>query len=282
LKTPKILLQFERRDGSRFAMDVDPGTTIAQLKKEVLIEEKIDAHKLRFIGATDDPDDPESLIVSEPRDLPDEMLVSQFPLSEATIFLCGLPPPVSPPRMFHVCVRVSDGNDAVNLDVETAFAHTLRGLRETVELQHQVSVVDHVLVFVGKELVGEDLPIWDLGIIPDCTIHAGERSESSSTTIQNNLKAYPVPFLFVNVEVRWKKEPETMLLHPLTQLSTIRKKLERTLPADAGISLARYWFTLDYRERLKDWRNLWDLDMKSGSSLYMRMFKSSSESLFRP
>jgi hypothetical protein len=61
-----------------------------------------------------------------------------------------------------------------------------------------------------------------------------------------------------------------MCLHPLTRLSTIRKELElgQEIPEDVALDL--YWFTVDGKERLKEWRTLWDLDLVSGCTLYMR------------
>ena len=59
-----------------------------------------------------------------------------------------------------------------------------------------------------------------------------------------------------------------MRLHPLTRLSAIRKLLEQD--ASDEICLDEYWFTLDGKEHLKEWRRLWDLDVISGSTLYMR------------
>ena len=38
-----------------------------------------------------------------------------------------------------------------------------------------------VLIFVDKELVGEDMAIWDLGFVPDCVVRAGTDSYIFST-----------------------------------------------------------------------------------------------------
>jgi len=243
---PKISLQFEKADGSHFALQVNSDVTVAQLKNEVATEEKVDVHSLKFVFSLEDPDDPETLFVSEPNDLPENAVISQYPVADATIFICGLPPPVAPPPSFHVCLALDDGG---KLEVEVAFQLTLNDFREAVRLQHNVSITDDVLILVGKEVIGDEIPIWDLGFVPDCVIHAA-------------------PFVSFNVEIVWEKVFDTLLLHPLTRLSAIRKRLEQETPEH--VSLNKYWFTLDGMEHLNESRRLWDLDIISGSTLYMR------------
>ena len=77
-----------------------------------------------------------------------------------------------------------------------------------------------------------------------------------------------MPFISFDVEILWVKKFDTMLLHPRTRLSKIRKILEQDVPED--ISLDEFWFTYDGMGRLKEWRSLWDLGVISGSTLYMR------------
>jgi len=77
-----------------------------------------------------------------------------------------------------------------------------------------------------------------------------------------------VPFISFDVEILDVMTFDTMVLHPLTRLSEIRRILEQHTPPD--ISLEKYWFTQHGKEHLKEWRTLWDLDVFSGSTLYMR------------
>ena len=147
--------------------------TIAQLKRDVAVEEKIDVPKLKFVSSMEDPEDPDTVFVSEPQDLLEEALISQYPLSNSTIFICGL----KPPPTFNVRVMMYD--DGRKLDVEAKLQQTLNDFREAVLLQHNVSIADDVLMLVGKEVVGDEMPIWDLGFAPDCTIHAGDLAQKS-------------------------------------------------------------------------------------------------------
>ena len=176
-KVPKISLQFEKPDGRHFALEVNSDITVAQLKREVAVEEKVDVPKLKFVSSMEDPEDPETVFVSEPQDLPEEALISQYPLSNSTIVICGPPPPLKPPPTFNVHVILYD--DARKLDVEAKLQQTLNEFREAVLLQHDVSIADDVLMLVGKEVVGDEIPIWDLGFAPDCTIHAGDLAQKS-------------------------------------------------------------------------------------------------------
>ena len=188
-KVPKIFLQFEKSDGSHFTLEVNSDITIAQLKRDVAVEEKIDVPKLKFVSSMEDPEDPETVFVSEPQDLPEEALISQYPLSNSTIVICGPPPPLKPPPTFNVHVILYD--DARKLDVEAKLQQTLNEFREAVLLQHDVSIADDVLMLVGKEVVGDEIPIWDLGFVPDCTVHAGELAQNS-TRLRTSLTSFYV------------------------------------------------------------------------------------------
>jgi len=245
-KVPKISLQFERRDGNHFTLQVNSDASVSQLKRDLAFEEKIDPHCLKFVVSLEDSDDPDTLFVSEPQDLLENAMISQYPLADATIFIYGLPQPTTPPTSFNVCVAFQEGE---KLEVEVTLQQTLNDFREAVRLQHHVSITDHALIFVGREVVGDEIPIWDLGFVPGSVIHA-------------------VPFISFNVEIVWVKVFDTLLLHPLTRLSAVRKRLEQE--ALDNISLDKYWFTLDGMEHLSETRRLWDLDLISGSTLYMR------------
>jgi len=157
---------------------VNSDITIAQLKREVAVEEKIDVPKLKFVSSMEDPEDSDTVFVSEPQDLPEEALISQYLLSNSTIFICGPPPPLKPPPTFNVRVMMYD--DGRKLDVEAKLQQTLNEFREAVLLQHNISITDDVLILVGKEVIGDEIPIWDLGFVPDCTVHAGELAQNST------------------------------------------------------------------------------------------------------
>jgi len=80
-----------------------------------------------------------------------------------------------------------------------------------------------------------------------------------------------VPFVSFSIEIIDIKIFDTLLLHPLTKLSAVRKMLtEGPEVADEDVSF--YSFTLDGKEKLKEWRNLWSLNLVSGATLYMRPF----------
>jgi Ubiquitin family len=170
-KVPKVILQFEKPDGHHFILEVNTDITVAQLKRDIEVEEKIDVPKLNFVSSLEDPEDPEILMVSDSQDLSDEELISRYPLSNSTIFVCRPSPPHTPSPTFNVVVRLHDGR---KLDVEAKLQQTLNEFRKAVQLQHNISIADDVLIVVGKEVVGEEIPIWDLGFAPNCTIHAGE------------------------------------------------------------------------------------------------------------
>jgi hypothetical protein len=90
-----------------------------------------------------------------------------------------------------------------------------------------------------------------------------------------------VPFVSFSIEIIDIKIFDTLLLHPLTKLSAVRKMLTEG-PEVADEILSFYSFTLDGKERLKEWRSLWSLNLVSGATIYLRKcylsyFTSSSD-----
>ncbi|KAJ7599261.1 hypothetical protein C8J56DRAFT_185849 [Mycena floridula] len=253
-KCPYVQLQFERPNRAQFTLQISSDTAVSQLMKDIAFEEKLPVHGLSFSSEIEDDEDSDTIVVSDPQILPPDALISEFPLENATIFVHGSPPPKVPPAMFDVRLTLYD--DGRKLGVQARLQQTLEEFRLAVKDQHGVDIAQDVLILVGKELVGEDIPVWDLGFHPGCTVHA-------------------VPFFSFNVEIVGGRVFDTMLLHPLTRLSKIRELLRDQIPSSSStgekqFSLDDYWFTLTGRERLKDWRNLWDLSIISGSTLYMR------------
>jgi hypothetical protein len=134
-------------------------------------EEKLDVHGLKFISSTPDSEDPDIVVVSPSKDLPEADLLSDHPLTGSTILICGPPPPQVPPSTLRVCVALHD--DGRKLMVDAILRQSLRDFREAVQTQHGVSISQDVLIRVDKEVSGEDIPIWDLGFVPGCVVHAG-------------------------------------------------------------------------------------------------------------
>lgn len=83
--TEQVVLQFETDDGVQFSLSVDPGVTIAQLKRKIFIEEKISAKQLKalvFPRESEHPDENEALSLEE---LSDDAKVSSLPLKSQII-----------------------------------------------------------------------------------------------------------------------------------------------------------------------------------------------------
>jgi len=75
----KVNLRFETDDGVQFGLSVNPDITIAKLKREIFIEEKIAARQLKallFPREPDHPDDNETLVLEE---LNDDVIISSLP-----------------------------------------------------------------------------------------------------------------------------------------------------------------------------------------------------------
>lgn len=151
-----------------FTIEIDPDITVAQLISEISVEEKISVHGLDYITSAEDLDLTDAL--TRPL-LPKDAYLKDFAL-EGTIYVRLAPPPLPPPPEFTVTVEQYDEGKKWPVDVQPEL--TVSQFRQAVQEQHGFSVNHDVLILVGKEVVGEDLPIWHLGITPDCTIHAGK------------------------------------------------------------------------------------------------------------
>jgi hypothetical protein len=91
-------------------------------------------------------------------------------------------------------------------------------------------------------------------------------TSSCSEDIFHSSSLFSVPFVSFSIEIINIKIFDTLLLHPLTKLSAVRKML--TEVADENVSF--YSFTLDGKEKLKEWRTLWSLNLVSGATIYLR------------
>jgi hypothetical protein len=168
-------------NGQHFTLEVDSDITVAQLMKDIAVEEKMDVLKLNFISSLEDPEDTDILLVSQRQELSDDALISQYPLSSSTIFIRGQPHAFAPTSSVQVTVRLHDNGR--KLDVEAKLQQTLTEFKEAVRLQHSVSIDNDVLILVGKEVVGDDMPLWDLGFVSNCTVHAGKPGICSSKNV---------------------------------------------------------------------------------------------------
>ena len=143
---------------------MDPKVTVAQLKRDVEVEEKTSIRRMSYTSFCSDPDDPDLVVGSGPHVLADEALISQFPLSESVISLASTP--------LNICLILEDGRMFI---VEAEYHQTVSEFKSTVQLQHKISITEDVLVLFDKEVIADNASLWDHGFIAGCTVHAGEQ-----------------------------------------------------------------------------------------------------------
>jgi hypothetical protein len=88
----KVFLRFETNNGVQFDLSVDQDISIARLKREILVEENIDAKHLKalvFPPEPEHPDDNETLVLEE---LNDDAKLSSFPLKSQVIVVNSMFP----------------------------------------------------------------------------------------------------------------------------------------------------------------------------------------------
>jgi hypothetical protein len=82
-----------------------------------------------------------------------------------------------------------------------------------------------------------------------------------------------VPYISFAVEIPDVILFDTLLVHPLTTFTTVKKLLEPSA-TEAGIDLGEYKFSRDGREIILDSRRLWDMDIISGAVISLRRLHS--------
>ena len=77
-----------------------------------------------------------------------------------------------------------------------------------------------------------------------------------------------MPYISFAVEIPDLILFDTLLVHPLTRFTTVKRLLEPSA-TEAGIDLSDCDFSRDGRERISDSRRLWDMGIISGAVLYL-------------
>jgi hypothetical protein len=81
-KEEKITLNFEKEDGTRFTLSVNSDMKVEQLKREISVEEKIDAKQLKVVSTQEDPEGDEVVTL---KDLEDTAVLSTLSLPDEVI-----------------------------------------------------------------------------------------------------------------------------------------------------------------------------------------------------
>lgn len=81
-KKEKITLNFEKEDGTRFTLSFNSDTKVEQLKREISVEEKIDAKQLKVVSTQEDPEGDEVVTL---KDLEDTAVLSTLSLQDEVI-----------------------------------------------------------------------------------------------------------------------------------------------------------------------------------------------------
>ena len=81
----RIKLNFERDSDpeKKFVLSVDANLTVAQLKKEISFEERIEVTQLKYFAITEENAD--DVVVSTLQELRDDHLISSYPLEDEVI-----------------------------------------------------------------------------------------------------------------------------------------------------------------------------------------------------
>ena len=194
-KVEKISLNFEKEDGTRFSLSVNPDIKVEQLKREISVEEKVDVKQLKVISTHEDLDGDE---VVNLKDLEDTAVLSTLSLQDDVIAVYSrclsvlswqkssqniLIQPASIQQIssgtfaFGVLLSVDDRLELTTKDmlgVAIKSDQTLASFREDILNRYGVNLSDYTLILIGRELKDDEKTLGELGFIPGCTVHAGK------------------------------------------------------------------------------------------------------------
>jgi len=247
-KVTKVALQFEKEDGGRFSLSVSSDIKIEQLKREICIEEKVDAKQLKVIATQEDPDGDEVVTLKE---LDDDDVLSTLSLDDEVIAVYNRTSSTpSGPSEFGILLSIDErlDDDRKNLlGVAVKSDQTLGEFKEEVLDKHAILLSDYTLILIGRELKDDQRTLGDLGFTSGCTVHAVATVQFCVTTPSG--------------------EDFEMAVSPTTRVAAVRKMLEEV---DAETKYDEYWFSLDGVDNLKETRTFWDLDIKTGSMILLK------------
>lgn len=199
-KPDDVLLDLTCSTSERtFSITVDPKISVLEFIKDIETEEKIKVSLLQYWAQIPVSEEDTSIedLDSEGgwEAIPSSKLLPLVPLDAPISTFCFASDsegksmihvhirschPLPPPEFFPVTIILYDNDDPEHpehkLPLCVRLNMTLNGFRQAVEQKYRVPITQHVLILEGKEYTQEDadMPLWELGFVPKCIIHAGK------------------------------------------------------------------------------------------------------------
>ncbi|KZP17367.1 hypothetical protein FIBSPDRAFT_29992 [Athelia psychrophila] len=215
-KVPKIALELEKEDGSVFDITVSSGITVAQLKEEIKIEEKIPVRQLKLVNSQEDEDGDEVVTLLE---MQDDKAIAEYSLEGQKVLVDdSVWEAVSAPSAIGILVSIDDRiEDAERnrIGVAVRLDQTLGSFKELLLNKHAFTCTEHSLILIGRELKDDEQTLGDLGFIEGCTIHLRRCSspwrhkETKTTNLRS--RRPPASQRSGNCCARWMRTCATMM-----------------------------------------------------------------------
>ncbi|KZP16664.1 hypothetical protein FIBSPDRAFT_934545, partial [Athelia psychrophila] len=234
-KLPKITIKLILEDGSAFDITVSSSITVAKLKEEIQIEEKIAVRHLKLVDNHGHEDEVVTLL-----ELQDDKAISEYSLDGKNVRVN----PVSAPSAIDILVLIddqTDGAEGSRIWVEVMLDQTFASFRELLLDCHSCYRAEHSLILFGRELKDDEQTLGDLGFVERCTVHAVSTVQLSVTRLTG--------------------EDYTFVLKVTTSISEIRKLL-REIDVNVG-DRNNYVLSLDGVHTLQESCTLLDLNLYS-------------------
>ncbi|KZP10615.1 hypothetical protein FIBSPDRAFT_899579 [Athelia psychrophila] len=246
---PKIALELVREDGSVFEITVSSGITVAKLKEEIKIEEKIHVRqlKLELVNNQGDVDRDEVITLQDDKAISEYSLEGKKLLVDAYVRI--LWEAVSSPYAIDIQVSIDDrieGAEGSRIGVAVRLDQTLGSFKELLTNKHCFRCAENSLILDALELKDDEQTVGDLGFVEGCTVDAVATVHLSVVTLAGKYYKFT--------------------LKATTLISDIRELL-REVDAD---NQDEYAFSLDNVHTLQESHTLWGLNIYSGTTFILK------------
>ncbi|KAF7986046.1 hypothetical protein HWV62_41414 [Athelia sp. TMB] len=243
----RITLRFKTDTEHRFSLTVNEKVTVAQLKREIAIEERLTVRALQGLVPFGHAEET----------LKDDAVVGSLELQDQVIAVTTLDREAiaagkRPVRAADFDVRVSiDERGNKDRKANRTFAMHVSGSQTLAEFEdaalclHMVHLADYALILDGVELKHDEATLDALNVRPGCTIYA---------------------VADVSICVSTANRDFDMVVSPMTRLSTVRSTLERI---DPDFPWEEFAFSTGYDRLPEDW-TMWDLGFMANTMMCLK------------
>ncbi|KZP16438.1 hypothetical protein FIBSPDRAFT_60290 [Athelia psychrophila] len=174
-KAPNISLELIREDrGSAFDFTVSSGITVAKLREEIKIEEKIAVRQLKLVNNLGDEDEGGVVTLLE---MQDDKAISECSVERQKVLVNNAVwEGVSAASDICILVWIDDriqDTEGSQIGVTVRLDQTLGSFKKLLFDKHSFRCTKHSLILNSRELKNDDHTLGCLHFVDGCTVNAG-------------------------------------------------------------------------------------------------------------